>query len=127
MPSRERVVPVDTLREAARAYAEATSQRQAARDIGLSGTGFRAFLNGGEPHPGTIRKLTEWFVRQQDERGGEVSSEAAQAALSLLVAHLAPGEREDAARHLLGVIETLGEGRAQPPRWIAHLRKPPAA
>lgn len=122
MPSRERVVSLDALREAARAYAEATSQRQAAREIGLSGTGFRAFLSGSEPHPGTLRKLNEWFVQRLASEDGEVSSEAAAAALSLLVAHLPPGERNDAVQHLLGVVETLGGPRAHLPRWIARLR-----
>jgi hypothetical protein len=123
MPSRERVVSLDALREAARAYAEATSQRQAAREIGLSGTGFRAFLNGSEPHAGTLRKLNEWYVQKQAGDGGEVSSEAAAAALSLLVAHLPPGERKDAVQHLLGAVETLGGPRAHLPRWIARLRE----
>lgn len=123
MPSRERVVSLDALREAARAYAEATSQRQAAREIGLSGTGFRAFLSGSEPHPGTLRKLNEWFVQRLASEDGDVSSEAAAAALSLLVAHLPPGEREHAVQHLLGVVETLGGQRARLPRWIARLRE----
>jgi hypothetical protein len=123
MPSRERVVPLDALREAARAYAEATSQRQAAREIGLSGTGFRAFLNGSEPHAGTLRKLNEWYVQKQASDGGEVSSEAAAAALSLLVAHLPPGQRNEAVQQLLGVVETFGGRRAKLPRWIAHLRE----
>jgi hypothetical protein len=123
MPSRERVVSLDALREAARAYAEATSQRQAAREIGLSGTGFRAFLNGSEPHPGTLRKLNEWYVQRQASDNAEVSSEAAEAALSLIVAHLPPAERNGAAQHLLSVLETLGGPRAHLPRWIARLRE----
>jgi hypothetical protein len=113
---------LDALREAARAYAEATSQRQAARAIGLSGTGFRAFLNGSEPHAGTLRKLNEWYVQNQASDDGEVSSAAAAAALSLLVAHLPPGERKDAVQYLLDAVETLGP-RAHRPRWIARLRE----
>ncbi|HEX8322136.1 hypothetical protein [Longimicrobium sp.] len=117
---RDRVVSLDALREAARAYAEATSQRQAARAIGLSGTGFRAFLSGSEPHAGTLRKLNEWYVQRQASDDGEVSSEGAAGALSLLVAHLPPGERNGAVQHLLGVVETLGGQRTRLPRWIAH-------
>ncbi|HEY0024027.1 MAG TPA: hypothetical protein VGB24_13995 [Longimicrobium sp.] len=118
----ERAASLDALREAARAYAEATSQRRAAREIGLSGTGFRAFLNGAVPHAGTLRKLNEWFVQRQASDAGEVSSEGAAAALSLLVAHLPAGERNDAVQHLLDAVETLGQ-RARLPRWIAHLRE----
>jgi hypothetical protein len=83
----------------------------------------RAFLNGSEPHAGTLRKLNEWFVQRQASDAGEVSSEAAAAALSLLVAHLPPGERTDAVQGLLGVVETLGGQSTQLPRWIARLRK----
>ena len=121
--SRKHVVSLEALREAARAYAEATSQRQAACEIGLSGTGFRAFLNGSQPHPATLRKLNEWFVQKQASDQGEVSSDAAAAALSLLVAHLPPGERDAAVQHLLGIVETLGDPRSHLPRWIARLRE----
>lgn len=119
MASRERVVPVDALREAARAYAEAASQRQAAREIGLSGTGLRAFLAGGDPHPGTIRKLTEWYVRQQSERAGDVTPQAADAALSLLVSHLPVDARTDAVRRLRQVLlEASAPQRAGTPAWL---------
>lgn len=120
MPSRERVVPVEALREAARAYAEATSQRQAAREIGLSGTGFRAFVDGTEPHPATVRKLTEWYV-QRHAAAGEVSADAGFAALSLLVAHLPPGERVDAASRVAEFISTLRSGETAPlPEWLVR-------
>ena len=119
MAPRERVVHVDALREAARAYAEATSQRQAARDIGLSGTGFRAFLAGGDPHPGTVRKLTEWYVRQQNERGGDVPPQAADAALALLVAHLPAHERNDAVRRLRETVRAITNAQgAGIPTWL---------
>lgn len=121
MPPRERIVPVEVLREAARAYAEATSQRQAAREIGLSGTGFRAFLDGTDPHPATIRKLTEWYVQHQVAGGGEVTLEAAEAALSLLVAHLSAGERPDGMRRIAEFVASLG-GVSRPTWLQQHFR-----
>lgn len=123
MPPRELVFPLETLREAARAYAEATSQRGAAREIGLSGTGCRAFLDGTDPHPATIRKLTEWYVQRMDVRGGEVSPEAAAAALFLLVAHLPPGERADCARPVAEFISSLrSSAGAHTPAWLVRIR-----
>ncbi|HEY0038790.1 MAG TPA: hypothetical protein VGB66_18990, partial [Longimicrobium sp.] len=68
-------------------------------------------------------KLNEWYVQKQASDGGEVSSEAAAGALTLLVAHLPPGERRDAVQYLLGVAETLGSPRIHLPRWIARLRE----
>lgn len=119
-----RVVPVDALREAARAYAEATSQRRAARDIGLSGTGFRAFLNGGLPQAGTLRKLREWYVRDLDLQEGEVSPDAAGAALSILVAHLPPAERDQAIRRVAELIAEMGRDRGLPsPGWLHIARQ----
>ena len=54
------------LRDAAARYAETTSLRQAAREIGMSPTGLHGFLTGNEPYLVTVRKLVAW-----DERAGE--------------------------------------------------------
>ncbi len=125
MPSSERIVPVEALREAARSYAEATSQRQAAREIGLSGTGFRAFVDGTDPHPATVRKLTEWYVQRQ-AAAGDVSADAGLAALSLLVTHLPPGERADAARRVAEFVSTLRSGGTAPlPEWLVRAASRP--
>ena len=68
---------VETLREAARLYVDATSLRHAARDIGMSPTGLRGFIDGADPYVKTTRKLTEWYVREIQNRNAELSTESA--------------------------------------------------
>ena len=61
MPSKA-VFDVARIRAAARARAEVTSRRATAAEIGMSLTGFLAFLRGGKPHARTRQKLVEWYV-----------------------------------------------------------------
>src|SRR5829696_4863004 len=64
MPPRKDDASVETLREAARTFMDATSLRQAARDIGMSPTGLRGFLDGAAPYVKTERKLRAWYLRE---------------------------------------------------------------
>ena len=68
MPS-EPGLSLAAVRKAAKAHADATSLRTAAADIGLSFTGFRAFLAGSKPHPKTRARLVSWFVEHRKPRG----------------------------------------------------------
>lgn len=54
---------IGRLRDAASAYVESTSLRQAAREIGMSPTGLGNFLSGTEPYLTTVRKLRDWHER----------------------------------------------------------------
>jgi transcriptional regulator with XRE-family HTH domain len=63
MLSRKRgAVPVEELREAARQRSAETSQRQTAREIGVSKTGLRGFLEGRQPYGPTLEKLRTWYA-----------------------------------------------------------------
>ncbi|MDB4948683.1 MAG: hypothetical protein JWM27_1332 [Gemmatimonadetes bacterium] len=64
-------VPVEVLREAARLRAQATSQRQAGREIGMSKTGFATFLAGTQPYGPTLVKLRAWYGAR-NQPGGDV-------------------------------------------------------
>jgi hypothetical protein len=114
---------VETLREAARLYVDATSLRNAARTIGMSPTGLRGFVDGADPYIKTTRKLTEWYVSEIHNRSAEVSTESAGAALSLLVAHLAPSKRKETVDGLLAVLERrCRETDTAIPAWLARMR-----
>ncbi|HEX5726591.1 MAG TPA: hypothetical protein VFX98_14040 [Longimicrobiaceae bacterium] len=115
---------VETLREAARQHVDSTSLRQAARDIGMSPTGLRGFLDGADPYGKTTRKLTQWFVKERQVRSDELTAEAAGAALSLLVQHFAPRYREEISDDLLDVVDRRGrEVRTPRPGWLVEMRK----
>jgi hypothetical protein len=114
---------VDTLREAARLYVDSTSLRHAARDIGMSPTGLRGFVDGADPYVKTTRKLTEWYVREIQNRNAELSSESAGAALSLLVKHHTPTQREATVDAIVEILERRCRDTGTPvPLWLSELR-----
>jgi hypothetical protein len=113
---------VETLREAARLYVDATSLRHAARDIGMSPTGLRGFIDGADPYVKTTRKLTEWYVREIQNRNAELSSESASAALSLLVKHYTPSQREATVNDILEVVDRrCRDTSTARPVWLAEM------
>jgi hypothetical protein len=95
MPSRERLVAVDTetLRAAAATRAAATSISEVARQIGLTTRGLNLFLRGSEPYSSTRQKLEQWFVRQAAERQDATDVPTAAAALTVLAHDLPPDRR----------------------------------
>jgi hypothetical protein len=116
--------PIGTLRQAARLYVDATSLRHAARDIGMSPTGLRGFIDGADPYVKTTRKLSEWYIREIQSRNAELSRESAAAALSLLVKHLPEAEREPTTDELLAILERRCRETSTPrPVWLADLRE----
>lgn len=64
MPPLDKVArgQLDKLREAVRARVEASSQRQAAAEIGISATALRGFLAGAEPYGPNLQKLQAWYA-----------------------------------------------------------------
>ena len=116
--------PIQTLRQAARLYVDATSLRHAARDIGMSPTGLRGFIDGADPYMKTTRKLTEWYIREIQSRNAELTQESASAALSLLVQHFPETHREPTMAELLAVLDRrCRETNTPRPVWLADLRE----
>lgn len=123
MPPRKDTASVETLREAARTFVDATSLRQAARDIGMSPTGLRGFLDGADPYVKTERKLRAWYLRDAQRNVQAVSPEAANNALKLLVGHFAPEQGRGAVLDVLQVVEGRCVSTQTPiPAWISALR-----
>src|SRR5687768_17422905 len=123
MPPRKDDASVETLREAARTFMDATSLRQAARDIGMSPTGLRGFLDGAAPYVKTERKLRAWYLREANRGVQAVSPEAASNALRLLVGHFAPAYGRETTLELIDVLERRARDSQTPvPQWIGELR-----
>jgi len=113
---------IGTLRQAARIYVDATSLRHAARDIGMSPTGLRGFIDGADPYVKTTRKLTEWYVREIQSRSAELSRESAGSALSLLVQHMPEAQRGLTMLQVLDVLERRCRETSTPrPVWLVEL------
>lgn len=111
------------LRFAAGEYAQRTSLRTAAGDIGLSPMGLRTFLRGGRPQPRTERKLRSWFQRYSTGRDF-LSMEDAEAAITVLVREIDREARQPVVEAVLRCMETgyRDSGRAIP-AWVDELRQ----
>lgn len=111
------------LRETAAARVENTSLRSVAREIGMSPTGLKKFLQGTAPYSPTLRRLRSWYVQYAAVQSGNVGLEDATAALNVLVHDLAPDPRKDTAGCLL---ECVGRGYDQSgkarPSWMTELQ-----
>lgn len=116
------------LRETAAARVENTSLRSVAREIGMSPTGLKKFLQGTAPYSPTLRRLRSWYVQYAAVQSGNVGLEDATAALNVLVHDLAPDPRRDTAGCLL---ECVGRGYDQSgkarPSWMTELHSRLAA
>ena len=111
------------LRETAASRVENTSLRSVAREIGMSPTGLKKFLQGTAPYSPTLRRLRSWYVQYAAVQSGNVGLEDATAALNVLVHDLAPDPRRDTAGCLL---ECVGRGYDQSgkarPAWMSELQ-----
>lgn len=112
MPS-EPGLSLATIRVAAKKHADATSLRSAAADVGLSFTGFRAFLAGGKPHPKTRARLVSWYVehRKPSRRSTRrITRDDAELGVSLLGLYLKQDGREDARdRRLIELAKRIAK------------------
>jgi transcriptional regulator with XRE-family HTH domain len=114
------------LREAVRTVAENTSLRKVAREIGMSASGLKKFLEGAAPYSPTLRRLHRWYVQHSGVQRGHVEFAEADAALRVLLHDLTPDARRITADRMaeclrLGYAES---GRAAP-GWIAELAPDP--
>lgn len=105
-PPAHRAVPVDRLREAVARAVERTSSHEVGKAVGLSAPAVRNFVAGAEPRAATVRRLTEWYVR--DAAGaGQVDEETARAALGLLLCGVPADRNAEALRRALGAFREI--------------------
>ena len=111
------------LREAAQARVENTSLRSVAREIGMSPTGLKKFLQGTAPYSPTLRRLRNWYVHYAAVQSGEVRTQDATAALAVLVHDLSPDPRRHAAGCVLDCMSRgYDESGKTRPVWLDELR-----
>lgn len=118
-----RSATIKHLRETAAARVENTSLRSVAREIGMSPTGLKKFLQGTAPYSPTLRRLRNWYVQFANRTDQMVHREVASAALSVLVHDLPPDSRGQTAHCLLDCVGKgyVESGRSQPV-WVSELR-----
>lgn len=122
-PSDRNHASVQHIRETAAARVEATSLRRVAREIGMSPTGLRKFLDGTEPYTPTVHRLRVWYLRLSELPSADIGREDASAALAVLTRDLPETPRRSAAETVLETLDhcyrASGKGR---PTWVAELR-----
>jgi hypothetical protein len=117
-----RTASLDRLREAVRERVEASSLRHVARQVGMSPTGLRKFLEGGIPYQKSRRRLFDWLQRENGVPGAEGAGGGMSGALASLVAELPPERREAALGALLETLRTLYGAHAEAaPAWLGEL------
>jgi hypothetical protein len=123
VPADPRSATIQHLRDAAAGHVANTSLRNVAREVGMSPTGLKKFLEGTAPYAFTVRRLRSWYVRHHAAQPSPVGMEDAGAALGVLVHDLHPTPRKQAA---LSVLEAVGRGYEESgktrPAWVAELR-----
>ena len=61
MPSGDRRVPFDKMRERAQAQVERTSLRHVAGDVGIDYNALNRFINGSKPRAKNAERLEAWY------------------------------------------------------------------
>lgn len=117
-----RMQTVKHLRETAQSRVDNTSLRSVAREIGMSPTGLKKFLQGTAPYSPTLRRLRNWYVQYAAVQSGNVHEQDAAAALGILVHDLSPDPRRQTAACLLDCVgrgyDQNGKAR---PEWVSVL------
>jgi hypothetical protein len=111
------------MREAVTERAERTSLRTAAREIGMSPSGLRKFLDGNMPYTKTVHRLRRWYLQHAGHARDEISDDEAFAALRVLVHDLPPGTRAETMAAMVGCVEQgYVRTRREVPGWVAEIR-----
>ncbi|HLL45214.1 MAG TPA: hypothetical protein VK399_00830 [Longimicrobiaceae bacterium] len=105
------------IRAALEGEVERTSLRAVARELRLSATGLRKFLDGTRPHEATCRRALGWYLRYATRRG-ETDAEMATAALELLVGPAARAVPELVPRLLALLAAGYQAAGLEGPGWV---------
>jgi transcriptional regulator with XRE-family HTH domain len=111
------------LRETVSARVENTSLRSVAREIGMSPSGLKQFLQGTAPYAPTLRRLRNWYVHYAAMQTGALVEQDASAALSVLVHDLSSDSRREIAGEILDSLARGYDHDGRPrPEWLFLLR-----
>ena len=122
--SQPKETSVEQMRAAAATRVEHTSLRGVAREIGMSPTGLKKFLQGTAPYSPTLRRLRKWYIHHAAVPFEKVEKVDASAAITVLTFDLGGQNRVETADC---VLDCLGRGYdatgRQRPVWMAELRE----
>lgn len=107
-PSTFSAVPIEVLRDFARAESERTSVRAVANEIGIGRTTFQNFVSHDtSPHPRIKRRLTLWYLERSARREREPASGSLTHALVVLAADLPMSSRDHVRAAIASVLTSV--------------------
>lgn len=116
-----RLIPL--MRETVMEHVERTSLRTAAKEIGMSPSGLKKFLDGNMPYTKTIHRLRRWYLQHISRTREELSSEEVFAALRVLLYDLPAGVH---AQTVEAVLQCMEQGYVRThreiPAWVGQVR-----
>ena len=116
------------MRDTIAARVENTSLRSVAREMRMSPSGLKKFLDGAAPYSPTMRRLRQWFLQYGSDQTGEVQADEAEAALKVLVHDLTGAARRDTAVSILEQLGRAYEASGKPrPAWLTEMIAAPSA
>ena len=116
---------VAALRAALAEAVEWRSLRSVAREVRMSPTGLRGFLDGAEPYGKTIDKLRMWFLLHGEQKGTEpeFAPETVLGLFHSLWRGMPEQYRHTANMRVLNAfLEGFRRANLPPPQWIAAVR-----
>lgn len=119
-----RTVPLEVLRDFARARGEATSIANVAEELGLGRSTLYGFISEGRtPHPRARRVIALWYLDWIETAPDFDLVRPYVSALDVLTRELPEEQREAVVNVVLGGLEAgyVGGGES-PPRWLATLQ-----
>ena len=121
-PTDPRSTTIRHMRETAAARVENTSLRSVAREVGMSPSGLKKFLDGAAPYTPTLRRLRQWYLQYGAVRLGQVEAADASSALAVLLHDLSPDARRGLARSILEQLARAYEASGKPvPAWLPEM------
>lgn len=90
----------------------------------MSPSGLHSFMGGTAPHYSTIRKVTNWYVRETRRDPTSERVATIEAAIGLLVEHLPMGARNEAREGVIEVIRKIThKSGTEQPSWMDHVSR----
>lgn len=118
-----RLIPVLVLRDFALTQSHITSIRQTADEVGIGRSTFHKFILGRTaPQPRVRRLLALWYLKKRAEAHDVDVARPYAAAIDVLLAEMAPEQRQQAEAKVLAALEAgFSLGPVPRPRWLVLL------
>lgn len=115
---------VELIRDAVRRAVQRDSLRSVARELEMSPSGLRGFIDGANSYGKTKEKLRVWYALHLGDSGSELSPETAAGLVETLLREIPDSRRAAARDRVLGAFAGAFEAaEVAPPAWTGVPRR----